>query len=148
MKIRRRDARRLCVTGPTDRCRGEGTLDGTMRQGSTRHQHPPRPVATVIRVAQMIRTRMAWVPSSVPPNSGSLSIIVNRIRSGPFEGLFFWRNWMPKWRSEYRRCDNCRSEYRPKRGTDGARLNGSDARLKLHTVKVEGNNQEGDDNPS
>ena len=34
---------------------------------------------------------MAWVPSSVPPNSGSLSIIVNRIRSGPFEGLFFWR---------------------------------------------------------
>jgi hypothetical protein len=22
---------------------------------------------------------------------------------------------MPKWRSEYRRCDNCRSEYRPKR---------------------------------
>src|SRR6187551_841007 len=22
---------------------------------------------------------------------------------------------MPKWRSEYRRCDNCRSEYRPQR---------------------------------
>ena len=30
-------------------------------------------------------------------------------------GFFIWRNWMPKWRSEYRRCDNCRSEYRPKR---------------------------------
>ena len=40
---------------------------------------------------------------------------MRQIRSGPFEGLFFWRNWMPKWRSEYRRCDNCRSEYRPKR---------------------------------
>jgi len=43
------------------------------------------------------------------------TMFINSVGSGPFEGFFFWRNWMPKWRSEYRRCDNCRSEYRPKR---------------------------------
>jgi hypothetical protein len=34
--------------------------------------------------------------------------------TGPLEGLFFWRNLMPKWRNEYRRS-NCRREYRPER---------------------------------
>src|SRR6186713_3246579 len=41
--------------------------------------------------------------------------IIERFVPAPSRGPFFWRNWMPKWRSEYRRCDNCRSEYRPKR---------------------------------
>src|SRR6188474_2580233 len=43
------------------------------------------------------------------------TMFINSVGSGPFDSFFFWRNWMPKWRSEYRRCDNCRSEYRPKR---------------------------------
>ena len=33
----------------------------------------------------------------------------------PFRGPFLLENRMPKWRNEYRRCDNCRSEYRAQR---------------------------------
>jgi hypothetical protein len=42
-------------------------------------------------------------------------MFINSVGSGPLEGLFFWRNCMPKWRNEYRRCANCRREYRPQR---------------------------------
>ena len=35
--------------------------------------------------------------------------------NGCVTNFFIWRNWMPKWRSEYRGCDNCRREYRPQR---------------------------------
>src|SRR5262249_680692 len=33
----------------------------------------------------------------------------------PFRGLFLLEKRMPNWRHEYRRCDNCRGEYRPQR---------------------------------
>jgi hypothetical protein len=33
----------------------------------------------------------------------------------PSRAFFFLEKRMPNWRTEYRRCDNCRSEYRPQR---------------------------------
>jgi hypothetical protein len=43
------------------------------------------------------------------------SITTNPISSGPVRGPFLLENSMPKWRNEYRRCENCRGEYRPQR---------------------------------